>query len=146
MVNAQPKPIEDHAVHSDRLIRHAWEQLEQGDRLQASEKAWGAVAHALKDIAARRGWRNRAHTHNEVIAVHLAKLSGDERIFPLYQTAEMLHRNYYEDWKGEAALRMGLESVAELLPRLAGADRLIGLAPPAPDYSEQPRARPRPPP
>ena len=61
MVNAQPKPIEDHAVHSDRLIRHAWEQLEQGDRLQASEKAWGAVAHALKDIAARRGWRNRAH-------------------------------------------------------------------------------------
>ena len=48
MVNAQPKPIEDHAVHSDRLIRHAWEQLEQGDRLQASEKAWGAVAHALK--------------------------------------------------------------------------------------------------
>ena len=42
MVNAQPKPIEDHAVHSDRLIRHAWEQLEQGDRLQASEKAWGA--------------------------------------------------------------------------------------------------------
>lgn len=144
MVNAQPKPIEDHAVHSDRLIRHAWEQLEQGDRLQASEKAWGAVAHALKDIAARRDWRNRAHTHNEVIAVHLAKLSGDERIFPLYQTAEMLHRNYYEDWKGEAALRMGLESVAELLPRLAGADRLIGLAPPAPDYSEQPRARRRP--
>lgn len=76
MVNAQPKPIEDHAVHSDRLIRHAWEQLEQGDRLQASEKAWGAVAHALKDIAARRGWRNRTHTHNEVIAVHLAPPAG----------------------------------------------------------------------
>lgn len=71
MVSAQPKPLEDHAVHSERLIRHAWEQLEQGDRLQASEKAWGATAHALKAIAARRGWRNRAHTHNEVIAVHL---------------------------------------------------------------------------
>ena len=79
MVNAQPKPIEDHAGHSDRLIRHAWEQLEQGDRLQASEKAWGAVAHALKDIAARRGWRNRAHTHNEAIAARLAKLSGGAR-------------------------------------------------------------------
>ena len=107
MVSAQPRPREDHAVHSERLIRHAWEQLEHGDRLQASEKAWGAAAHALKAIAERRGWRNRAHTHNEAIAVHLAKLSGDERIFPLYQAAEMLHRNCCEDWKGEAALRMG---------------------------------------
>ena len=144
MVSAQPKPLEDHAVHSERLIRHAWEQLEQGDRLQASEKAWGAAAHALKAIAARRGWRNRAHTHNEVIAVHLAKLSGDERIFPLYQAAEMLHRNFYEDWKGEAALRMGLESVAELLPRLAEADRRIGPHPRAPEYAERPCARRRP--
>ena len=144
MVSAQPKPLEDHAVHSERLIRHAWEQLEQGDRLQASEKAWSAAAHALKAIAARRGWRNRAHTHNEIIAVHLAKLSGDERIFPLYQAAEMLHRNFYEDWKGEAALRMGLESVAELLPRLEEADRRIGPHPPAPEYAERPRARRRP--
>ena len=144
MVSAQPRPREDHAVHSERLIRHAWEQLEHGDRLQASEKAWGAAAHALKAIAERRGWRNRAHTHNEAIAVHLAKLSGDERIFPLYQAAEMLHRNFYEDWKGEAALRMGLESVAELLPRLAEADRRIGPHPPAPEYAERPRARRRP--
>ena len=144
MVSAQPKPLEDHAVHSERLIRHAWEQLEQGDRLQASEKAWGATAHALKAIAARRGWRNRARAHNEAIAVHLAKLGGDERIFPLYQAAEMLHRNCYEDWKGEAALRMGLESVAELLPRLAEADRRIGPHPPVPEYAERPRARRRP--
>ena len=144
MVSAQPKPLEDHAVHCERLIRHAWEQLEQGDRPQASEKAWGAAAHALKAIAARRGWRNRVRAHNEVIAVHLAKLSGDERIFPLYQAAEMLHRNFYEDWMGEAALRMGLESVAELLPRLADADRRIGPHPPAPEYAERPRARRRP--
>ena len=56
----------------------------------------------------------------------------------------MLHRNFYEDWKDEAALRMGLESVAELLPRLADTDRRIGPRPPAPDYPERPRARRRP--
>ena len=38
------QPIESHEVHSKRLMAHAWEQLEAGDRLQASEKAWGAIA------------------------------------------------------------------------------------------------------
>ena len=33
-------PIESHAVHSDRLIADAEEELAKGDRLQASEKAW----------------------------------------------------------------------------------------------------------
>ena len=44
-------PIESQFVHSLRLIRHAQDELDRGDRLQASEKAWGAVAHQLKAIA-----------------------------------------------------------------------------------------------
>ena len=39
------EPIEAHYVHSQRLILHAEEKLAEGDRIQASEKAWGAVAH-----------------------------------------------------------------------------------------------------
>ena len=45
------QPIESHDTHSRRLIRHAEEMLDAGDRLQASEKAWGAVAHRLKVVA-----------------------------------------------------------------------------------------------
>ncbi len=55
------QPIESYVVHSERLIRHAEEQLVSGDRLQASEKAWGAVAHHLKGIAEQRGWSYRTH-------------------------------------------------------------------------------------
>ena len=58
-------PIETHKVHSERLMRHAEEQLAKGDRLQASEKAWGAAVHRLKDIANKRGWEVR-HAHRSV--------------------------------------------------------------------------------
>ncbi len=78
-------------------MRHAWEQLEQGDRLQASEKCWGAVVHALKAISQRHGWRHRTHVHNSLIAAHLSELTGDERILLLYGAMETMHRNYYDD-------------------------------------------------
>ena len=61
MVTSPRSPIESHAVHSERLMRRAWEQLERGDRLQASEKCWGAVTHALKAASQRYGWRHRTH-------------------------------------------------------------------------------------
>ena len=50
-------PIEPHALHSERLIFHAELEIVQGDRLQASEKAWGAVAHRVK-AGARAIFRN----------------------------------------------------------------------------------------
>ena len=43
------EPIESHAVHSRRMLDHAAAMLAQGDRLQASEKIWGAAAHRLKE-------------------------------------------------------------------------------------------------
>ena len=60
-MTSRTAPIESHAVHSDRLIADAEEELAKGDRLQASEKAWGAVAHRLKVIAAQRGWEYTTH-------------------------------------------------------------------------------------
>ena len=49
-------PIDPHSAHSERLMEHAAEQFELGDRLQASEKAWGATARRLKTFTNRRGW------------------------------------------------------------------------------------------
>ena len=55
------QPLESHDVHSLRLIQHAEEMLESGDRLQASEKTWGAVAHRLKVVADNRGLQYETH-------------------------------------------------------------------------------------
>ena len=140
MVDAQPSPIEGHDVHSERLMQHAWEQLERGDRLQASEKGWGAVVHALKAISRKHGWRHRAHSHNAVLAGHLSDLSGDDLIFLLYQAAQAMHVNYYEDEMREPEIRRFLTGAADLLERLAAAEEKIGPNPPPPAYA---RARRR---
>ena len=47
--------IEDHVQLSRWFLEHARIEIANGNRLQASEKIWGAAAHALKAIAIQRG-------------------------------------------------------------------------------------------
>ena len=137
MVTTRRTPIENHDVHSERLMRHAWEQLEQGDRLQASEKCWGAVVHALKAIARQYGWPHRTHVHNNAVAIHLSELSGDKQIYPQYQAVQSLHVNYYEDEFQENEIRSIMEAASDLLQRLAAAGRQLGPNPPAPPHQSR---------
>ena len=60
--------IENHRQVSDTLLQQAEEEFEAGDLIQASEKAWGAVAHYLKSVAKFRGWPNRTHADLSDIA------------------------------------------------------------------------------
>ena len=59
---ALPEPgsatVEDRVQISRRLILQAPEELERGDRLQATEKIWGALAQMLKAHGQQRGWLN----------------------------------------------------------------------------------------
>ena len=114
---AIPAPIESHEVHSERLLRHARIELEKGDRLQASEKAWGAVAHAIKAVAAHRGWRYDTHSDATRVIVRLVPELG-ERVYLLYRTANNLHRNYYMDVMPLEELRRDLAYVEELVAML----------------------------
>ena len=49
-------PIDAHAVHQDAFLSHARAMANVRDRLQASEKIWGAAAHAVIGFAKKRGW------------------------------------------------------------------------------------------
>ena len=109
------QPIEPHEVHSERLIRHAEEELDMGDRLQASEKAWGAVAHYLKVIADRHGWRYIGHSDAHTIAGNLAREEGNPEIEQLYDVANRLHTNFYIDRKTSDVIRADIEEVKALL-------------------------------
>lgn len=44
-----------HAQISVRFPEHTVIAIENDNRLQASEKVWGTVAHALKAVAEQRG-------------------------------------------------------------------------------------------
>ena len=111
------QPIESHAVHSARLLQHAREMLAQGDRLQASEKVWGAVAHAVKALADEREWPYLVHQDAGVITSYIAQQVGNDDIETYFAAIENLHRNFYEDvW--------GLDVISR---RLGVAERLLSL-------------------
>jgi hypothetical protein len=58
---------DDRRTIGRRFIIQARNYLEQGDRLQAGEKAWGAIAHNLKSIGELRGWHHGSHQQIENI-------------------------------------------------------------------------------
>ena len=52
-----------------------------GNLLQASEKVWGATAHALKAMALQRGWHHRSHATIFDIGEHLGREFDREERF-----------------------------------------------------------------
>ena len=122
MTTARVEPIESHDVHSERLIRHAEEKLAEGDRLQASEKAWGAVAHRLKVIAERRGWEYNTHAQVYRIIKQLSVEQDNRQITVLFSAAKGFHQNYYIDAMPLEELNDEMENVKELLRLLEQVD------------------------
>ena len=113
--------IDNHIAISRRFIQHAEEELEKGDLLQASEKSWGAVAHRLEAIAGRRRWSHSSHKdyyHKDYYRI-IANLSEEtnrpEEFLALFDVADSLHANFYNDFKPEELVRTGLVNVKKLL-------------------------------
>ncbi|MXY20983.1 MAG: hypothetical protein F4Y49_06565 [Dehalococcoidia bacterium] len=109
------EPIEAHYVHSQRLILHAEEKLAEGDRIQASEKAWGAVAHYFKHLAAQRGWRYVTHADAFRISDRLAAELEEPRVKTLFSVANSMHGNFYQDQKSLDHIGQEIEEVKALL-------------------------------
>ena len=111
---------------------HAADMIEQGDRLQASEKIWGAVAHRLKEIASERGWPNESHADGFSIIHHMGQQVGDRRISELFAVASDTHQNFYEDRCSLDILRDRLVSAQRLLALLDWAHRTLPTSLPMP--------------
>ena len=113
-------PIEPHWAHSERLMQHAFEELAKGDRIQASEKAWGAMAHTLKAIADERGLTYRRHNQaGDVLFAMLADVTDLTRrqiMIGGLSAAENLHRNFYND----VHLREQIDQELELIQTAIG--------------------------
>ena len=111
--------IENHEATSTRFLQHASEWYEKADLPQASEKAWGAVAHYLKAVAKSRGWPNSSHGDLDEIADDLALETDDPaQARRLYHSASDLHRNFYEDRMPDGMVGGGIEDAIELLAML----------------------------
>lgn len=143
MTTTTRQQIESHDIHTDRLLRHAEQMLDRRDRLQASEKIWGAAAHMLKGIAKRRGWPNTSHTDGIVIAGYIADKVQEPSIRERFDVAAQTHQNFYEDRLSIPELRARYESVKLLTRQLRDADQKMpkGLVAPSDTYYRRRHSR-----
>ena len=101
---------------SQRFLDHAQAELDKGHRLQASEKVWGATAHALKAIALKRGWRNRSNTTIFDIGAQLGQEFAMEEDFAKYLAlADSMHKNFYENNRRSGDIRLALEGTKQFV-------------------------------
>lgn len=124
MTTATAKPpIEPHEIHRDRLLAHAREMLEADDRVQASEKIWGALSHAVSDIAKRREWPlGEEYIDKKDVARYIGEQADSPRIADLYDSVYPYHTNFHKDEEEPAAIADGIRRAEELVGLLKDAD------------------------
>ena len=120
MIDMDPSDSETerYAELTRQYIARADEYLRAGDRVQASEKGWGAVAEAVKSIAEQRGWNHRGHRLLDDIVLQLSEEWERPDVRLLFDTAERLHINFYEDALATDAIAARLDNVKTLLVEL----------------------------
>ena len=120
---ALPEPgaatVEDRVLISRRLIQQARDELDRGDRLQATEKVWGALAQMLKAHGQQRGWFNLGgHRTVGHIARQLSDEYDDRRIITAYVAADNGHRNFYDNEMSPPEIEGIITVVTGVLPEL----------------------------
>ena len=118
---------DDRRTIGRRFIMQARHHLEEGDRLQAGEKAWGALAQNLKAIGELRGWRHDSHRLVESVGRQIVAETHNsdlgEFISEVYHKG---HENFYENQRSEETLN---EVIDEAELALAILEALQGTAP-----------------
>ena len=117
----EPESPEKYAAMSQRYMEQADEEFLKGDLGQASNKAWGAAALALKSIAERRGWNHNKHGLLYDISGQMADELGRPDIRRLFRSANAMHQNYYEDWMAADEVRDGIDDAKTYLRALEAA-------------------------
>ena len=110
--------IDFHLETSRRFIGQAEVELREGHHMQASEKAWGAAAHAIKSVAELYRWPHNTHADLFRVIDNIVRLTGDPGILALSSTAIVLRQNSYEGWLDDEYIASCIEYVKQLLAKL----------------------------
>ena len=111
-------PPERYEEISRHLLQQAQEELDRGDILQASDKVWGATAHAVKAVCQRMGWNHHAHNHLRAAVNYVAAEFGRDDLMSAYGYLDALHTNYYEHQRVISEVRVGINNAAFFIREL----------------------------
>lgn len=111
-------PHERYMTLNGKYLEQAEALLVAGDYPQASEKFWGAVAEAVKGVAATRRWRHSSHRDLRDVIGRLYRETGDGDLLRLFSVAESLHANFYEDYMSSDVVMAYAEDAKRLVAKL----------------------------
>ena len=94
------------------------EEFAEGRRMQASEKLWGAAAHAVLAVAIERGWRHGGHRDFVVTVRRLAEEAGDETLSENFDEARKFHANFYQNFMEDTRIERFRPRVHEFVPNM----------------------------
>ena len=103
---------------SRSLLAQARAELAGGDVRQASEKGWGAAAQIVKAVSESRGSPHRGHRLLFNMVDTLYDETGDADIRRLFNVANALHMNFYEDWRSSESVGESLDDVERFLDKM----------------------------
>lgn len=107
---------------SRRFLEHATLELakEPPERLQASEKGWGAISQAVKAVGKDRRWRSNAHrrTHAILNQIIYEQWDGTDTATELrkdFLAVQALHTNYHDNVSDVPTIQAGIQSAQRLV-------------------------------
>ncbi|MDE2962176.1 MAG: hypothetical protein OXU28_19280 [Chloroflexota bacterium] len=108
-----------HRERSRHFLALVDDELARGELEEASNKVWGAAAHAIKAVAERRGWEHHAHALIESTVLRLVREEGaPSHIEGQYYIASHYHQRFYGGPPDADSIRYGKSVVAEFIATL----------------------------
>ena len=108
----------EHKAISWYFFTKAGEALADEDLLQASEKLWEASTHMIKAVAEARGWQHHGHRELFQVLNRLVDETGAQEFRDLFDIANSLHINFYENRMDGKWIESRTERIRKLLDKL----------------------------
>ncbi|MDE2937786.1 MAG: hypothetical protein OXR67_02550 [Chloroflexota bacterium] len=103
---------------SHNFLRQAREELAKEDLLQASNKAWGAAAYAIKAVAEKRRWFNDADWRLREAAWVISAEQADEDIMMGFLASREAHYSFYHHEEDSYTIGRILTATERLVGKL----------------------------
>ena len=110
--------VQKHAQTAREFLIAAGREFETGDKLQGSEKMWGAAAHATMAVALQRGWACGNHYAIKSAADRIAAEMSDLSLTGGFFAAEQFHANLYHDFLEDGDIQRGRPLVDDFVDRV----------------------------
>ena len=108
-----------HRERSHHFLDLVDDELARGELEEASNKVWGAAAHAIKAVAERRGWEHHARTLlEEAVDRLIEEENAPPHLAGQYMMASAYHQRFYGGPPSALKIRAGKDLIFEFIQTL----------------------------